>query len=164
MIVLTPQDAHAFNHIHPELGLPLPDGVEVVELTALLAEALDVGRLVLHPMDLSLTYHDPALTPLFVSRAALARRVLSALTTQPMREMFWREGHAAPDGSVGGLEFTQPALAARMTRERLVEAAATTAQMLVTEDPAALAHLEAHAEGAGIKVAGLFELITEHMA
>lgn len=161
LIVLTPQDAHAFHHIHPELGLPLPDGVEVVELIALLAGGIDARRVVIRSKDISLTYHDPALAPLFVSRAALARRVLSSLTTQPVRELFWREGRAAPGGAVGGLEFTHPALAERMTRDRLAEAAATSAHMLITEDPAALAHLERFADGAGIKVAGLFEMIAE---
>ncbi len=162
LIVLTPQDVHAFHHIHPELGLPVPNGVEVVELIALLAEGLDTGRLTLRPTDLLLTYHDPVLTPLFMSRAVLARRVLSALTLQPVREMFWREGRAAPDGSVGGLEFTQPALAAEMTRARLAEAAATGARMLVTEDPAALAHFAAYADGT-IKVQGLFELLADSL-
>jgi hypothetical protein len=39
-------------------------------------------------MDLSLTYHNPAHTPHFRSRATQSHRVLSALTTQPLREMF----------------------------------------------------------------------------
>ena len=163
LIVLTPEDRRAFSDALPELGLHLPDGVELVELMALLGEGVEAGRLAFRRTDLSLTYHDPAHTPHFPGRAAQARRVLSALTTQPLREMFWREGRAAPGGAVGGLEFTHPALAERMTRDRLAEAAATGAHMLVTEDPAALAHLERFADGAGIKVAGLFEMIAEQM-
>jgi len=163
LIVLTPEDRRAFSDALSELGLHLPDGVELVELMALLVEGVEAGRLAFRRTDLSLTYHDPAHTPHFPGRAAQARRVLSALTTQPLREMFWREGRAAPGGAVGGLEFTHPALAERMTRDRLAEAAATGAHMLVTEDPAALAHLERFADGAGIKVAGLFEMIAEQM-
>ena len=163
LIVLTPQDAHSFKHILPELGLPLPDGVEVIELITLLADGIESGRLSLKPMDHLLTYHDPALTPLFLTRTALARRALSALTVQPLREMFWREGRAAPGGAVGGLEFTHPALAERMTRERLVEAASTGAEVLVTEDPAALASFTTQADGTPIKIEGLYELLVQQL-
>lgn len=161
LIVLTPEDAHAFLHVHPELGLPLPDGVEVVELITLLAEALDDGRLEFRASELSLTYHDPAYTPLFPERAAQARRVLSALTVHPVREMLWRQTRAAPGGTAGGLRFTHPALAATLTRDRLAEAAATGAEWLVTEDPAALADFETHAQGTGIRVKGLYQLAVE---
>jgi Fe-S oxidoreductase len=160
LIALAPRDLHAFEHIHPELGMPLPDGVELVDMMAVLADGLNTGRLAARPAELSLTYHDPALSPLFPSRAALARRVLAAVTTLPVREMFWREGRAAPGGAVGGLDFTHPALAAQMTRDRLAEAAATGAQTLVTEDPAALAHFAAHADGM-MRVQGLYELLAE---
>jgi len=163
VIVLTAEDAHTFKNVHRELGLNLPEGVEVVELIALLAEQIGAGQLTLRPTDLSLTYHDPAHTPRLPERASAARKVIAALTTQPLREMFWREQRASPGGAVGGLEFTHPELAARMSRARLAEAAATGAQLLVTEDPAALAHLAAHADGAEIKVEGLYELLAERL-
>jgi Fe-S oxidoreductase len=164
LMVLTAEDAHTFLHIQPELGLPLPDGVELVELISLLAEALEAGRLSFRRDSLSLTYHDPAFTPLFLSRAAKARRVLSALTTAPLREMFWRQGRASPGGAAGGLRFTHPALAEQMTRDRLAEAAATGADLLVTEDPAALASFAACSDGAPIQIEGLYELLAQHLA
>ena len=160
LIVLTAEDAHTFKNVQRELGLALPDGVELIELITLLAE--NKGKLKLKPMNLSLTYHDPAHTARLPERATAARKVLAALTTQPVHEMFWREQRAAPGGAVGGLEFTQPALAAQMTRERLAEAAATGAEMLVTEDPLALAHFAAHAAGT-LKVQGLYELLAEQL-
>ena len=163
LIVLAPEDAHAFKHIHPELGLPLPDGVEVVDLITWLAAALHDGQLEFRASHLSLTYHDPAFTPLFPARAAQARRVLKALTVQPVREMLWRAGRAAPGGTAGGLRFTHPALAARLTRDRLAEAAETGAEWLVTEDSAAVADFEAHADGTGIKVKGLYQLAVENL-
>jgi Fe-S oxidoreductase len=136
----------------------------VIELMALLAKGLNSGRLSLMRSERSLTYHDPTLTPLLGNRATLARRVLAALTTQPVREMFWREGRAAPGGAVGGLEFTHPALAERMTRDRLAEAASTGANLLVTEDPAALAHFAAHANEAAIRIEGLYELVGQQLS
>jgi len=163
VIVLTAEDAHTFQNVHRELGLTWPEGVEVIELIALLADQLGAGTFTLRPTDRSLTYHDPAHTPRLPERASAARKVIAALTTQPLREMFWREQRASPGGAVGGLEFTHPELAARMSRERLAEATATGAQLLVTEDPAALAHLAAHADGSAIKVQGLFELAVEQI-
>ena len=163
LIVLSPEDARAFGDALPELGLALPVGVERIELMTLLAEAVEAGGLTFHPLDATVTYHDPAHTPHFPGRAAQARRVLAALFREPLRELFWREGRAAPGGAVGGLEWTQPALAERMTRERLAEAAATGAGLLVTDDPAALAHFEQVAGGAGIPIAGLFELLAQQV-
>lgn len=163
LIVLTPEDRRAFTDVLPELGLPLPDGLEVVELMSLLADALATGRLAVRPLEESLAYHDPAHTPHFPGRAALARRVVGALSRQPLRELFWREGRAAPGGSVGGLRFTHPALAQQMTRDRLAEAAATGADLLVTEDPAALAHFSEHAGDAPIPVTGLYELLARQL-
>ncbi len=163
LIVLTPEDARAFSDAVPELGLTLPDGVEVVDLMTVLAEAVTQGRLPIRSADLSLTYHDPAHTPHFPARAAQARLVIAALTRQPLHEMFWREGRAAPGGATGGLEFTNPSLAVRMTRERLVEAVATGADWLVTEDPVALAHLLTQANDS-IRVEGLYELLVRQIS
>lgn len=162
VIVLTPEDAHTFQNVHGLLGVPWPAGVAVVELVNVLAEAISAGQLKLHQTDSRLTYHDPAHTARLPARAAVVRKVLAALAEQPVREMFWREQRAAPGGSVGGLEFTQPALAAQMTRERLAEAQATGAQVLVTEDPAALAQFLAIADGP-LKVRGLYEWLVEQI-
>jgi Fe-S oxidoreductase len=164
LILLTPEDARAFTDALPQLGLQLPEGVEPVELTTLLAAGVQAGQLNIRPLDVAVTYHDPAHTPHFPARAGQARRVLSALFCQPVREMFWREGRAAPGGAVGGLEFIQPALAETMARDRVAEAVSTGAELLVTEDPVALTHLEQHAAGTAIKVVGLYELLAGQLA
>jgi Fe-S oxidoreductase len=163
VIVLTPEDAHTFLHVYPLLGIEFPAEIEVVELVDLLAQAVDSGQLKLHQIDTRLTYHDPAHTARLPARALTVRKLLAALAEEPLSEMFWRGQRAAPGGSVGGLEFTQPALAAQMTRERLAEAQATGAQVLVTEDPAALAQFLAQADGS-ITVQGLYELLVEHLS
>ncbi len=164
LIVLTPEDARAFAEALPALGLQLPEGVAVIELMSLLAAAVETGQLSFRPVTGRYTYHDPAHTPHFPGRAAQARRVLAALLSQPLHEMFWREGRAAPGGAVGGLEFTQPVLAERMARARLAEAAETGAEQLLTEDPVALAHLEPYTAGAKLKLTGLFELLAEQLS
>lgn len=163
VVVLSPEDVHTFQNISARLGLTWPEGVIVVELVELVADALNNGGLKLHQVDAALTYHDPAHALRQPARAVTVRKLLAALAEEPLREMFWREQRAAPGGSVGGLEFTQPALAAQMTRERLAEARATGAQMLVTEDPATLAQFLAQSDGL-IKVQGLYELLAEQIS
>jgi len=162
IITLTAEDAHTFRNVHPDLDLKLPGAVEVVELVSLLAENVD--HLDLQSTDLTLTYHDPAHTPRLPERTKSARQLLKRLSRQPLRELFWREGRADPAGAVGGLEFTNPALAGRMTQARLAEAASTGAEVLVSEDAAALAHFISHLDGAPIKVEGLYELLVKQMS
>lgn len=161
VVVLSPEDMHTFTTVHAQLDLKLPDGVEVIELMTLIAEALT--RLTIKPLAQTLTYHDPAHTARMPERAHTVRQVLATLSQQPLRELFWREQRAAPGGTAGGLEFTHPHLAHQMTQERLTEAASTGADLFVTEDPLALAHLSAHANGS-IRIEGLYELLVQQIS
>src|SRR5262249_8734197 len=141
---------------------PLPAGVEVVELTALLVNMLDDGRLRLRAASLDLAYHDPCQTPRLEGRWRAPRRLLAAITSQPLREGFWREQRAAPGGASGGLPWTQPRLAAQMARAALADAANNGSPLIVTDAPGCLAHLRLHAE-AGVAVCGLYELLAERI-
>lgn len=162
LIVMSPEHAHTFQTVYPALGTPLPDGIEVVELTVLLARLLAEGRLALRTASLDLVYHDPCQTPRIDGRWRAPRRLLAALTTQPLREGFWREQRAAPCGASGGLPWTQPRLAADMARAALADATRAGARLIVTDAPACLAHLRAHA-APGVEVRGLYELLAEQM-
>jgi Fe-S oxidoreductase len=163
LLVLSPEDAHSLVHVYPLLGAPLPEGVEVVELTALLASLQDSGRLRLRRSDLALAYHDPCQTPRLDGRWHAPRRLLGALTDRPIGEGFWREKRATPCGASGGLPWTQPALAEGLARAALADATRGGARVVVTEAPGCLAHLRAHA-GEGLEVRGLYELLAEHLA
>jgi Fe-S oxidoreductase len=162
LVVLSPEQAHTFGHVYPLLGAPLPAGVEVVELTVLLANMVEEGRLRLRAAPLDLAYHDPCQTPRLEGRWRAPRRLLAAVTSQPLREGFWREQRAAPCGASGGLPWTQPGLAAQMARATLADAANGGARLIVTDAPGCLAHLRVHAE-AGVEVRGLYELLVEHV-
>ncbi len=122
LVALSPEQAHTLGHIYPLLGVPLPAEVEVVELTVLLAQMLDEGRLRLRAAALDLAYHDPCQTPRLKERWHAPRRLLAAITSQPLREGFWHEQRAAPCGASGGLPWTQPQLAARMANAALADA------------------------------------------
>jgi Fe-S oxidoreductase len=163
LLVLSPEHAHTFRTVYPLLGAPLPEDVDVVELTALLAGLLDEGRLRLRPSSMDLVYHDPCQTPRLNGRWRAPRRLLAAATTQPLREGFWREQRAANCGASGGLPWTQPRLAAALARAALTDAANNSAPLVVTDAPGCLAHLRTAAEGLGVKVRGLYELLAEHL-
>jgi Fe-S oxidoreductase len=162
VVVLAADDAHTLRNIYPLLGTPLPDGVEVVELTALLVGMLDEGKLRLRRSDLALAYHDPCQTPRLDGRWQAPRRLLAALSEQPLGEGFWREQRAAPCGASGGLPITQPELAAGLAQAALADATRGGAQVVVTEAPGCLAHLRAHA-GEDIEVKGLYELLAQQV-
>jgi Fe-S oxidoreductase len=163
LLVVSPEDAHTLTALYPLLGAPLPDGVEVVELTALLANYLEEGRLRLRRAALDLVYHDPCQTPRRSGRWRPPRQLLAALTTQPLHESFWRAERAASCGASGGLPWTQPQLAGRMARAALADATNGGAPLIVTDAPGCLAHLRANAEQAGVEVRGLYELLLEHL-
>ena len=162
LLVLAPDDAHTLLHIFPRLHVALPDGAQVIELTALLANLLDEGRLRLRRGNFDVAYHDPCQTPRFEGRWRAPRRLLAALTERPIQESFWREQRAASCGASGGLLLTQPRLASDMARAALADATRGGARTVVTEAPGCLAHLRAHA-GDDVEVKGLYELLAQHV-
>jgi Fe-S oxidoreductase len=163
LVVLSPEQAYLFRTLYPLLGVPLPEDVEVVELTILLTRLLDEGRLKLRPAPIDLVYHDPCQTPRIDGRWRAPRRLLATVTTLPLREGFWREKRAANCGASGGLPWTQPSLAAAMARAALADAAASGASLFVTDAPNCLIHLRANADGQAMMVRGLYELLADRL-
>ena len=162
LVVLSPQHAYTLTQIYPLLGAPLPEQVEVIELTALLSTLLDEGRLRLRAAALDLAYHDPCQTPRIEGRWLAPRRLLAGLTTLPLGEGFWREKRATNCGASGGLPWTQPALAAGLAKAALADASASGRRLIVTDAPDCLAHLRPVA-GNGLEVRGLYELLAEQL-
>ena len=162
LLVLASGDRFAFERLYRErLGLDWPTGVEIKEVTAVLAEAVAGGTLRVRRAASSApyAYQDPDHAPR-VKRDGAAPRALLAAVYDPAaeRRLFWRDGRAHPSGASGGLDLTQPAIAAALTQARFADATAAGATRLVTEDPGALQQLEAHQSG-GMTVAGLYELL-----
>jgi Fe-S oxidoreductase len=162
LLVLSPGQAHTLTHVYPLLGVALPERVEVIALTDLLAGLLAAGRLKFSPTDVQLAYHDACQTPRIAEHGRTPRQLLAALTPQPPHEGFWREQRAAPCGASGGLPWTQPDLAAGLARAALADAGRSGAHLIVTDAPQCLAHLRANA-AAGVEVRGLYELLVEHL-
>jgi Fe-S oxidoreductase len=165
LFVLSPGEFYAYQTVLPYLGLRWPAGVELVEVTAFLAEQLAAGRLALRSARLSdYTYFDPDQSVRRPGRWAAPRRLLAGLSDTPPTELFWRKERAAPCGASGGLLFTQPALAGQLAQARLAEAEARGINTIITDDPLALHHLRSQVDGSGkaIAIQGLFELLANN--
>jgi Fe-S oxidoreductase len=165
LLVLGPGDRFAFERVYAgRLQTPWPDGVVVREATAALADALEAGRLRLRPAAEATpwAYQEPDHSVRLGSRPGPRQLLAAALGGAHERRLFRRDERAHPCGIAGGLDLTQPALAAALADARLAEAAAAGATRLVTEDPACARHLRSRAAG-GIDVLGLFDLVAERV-
>ena len=166
LLVLAPGDRFAFERLYRErLNIEWPAGVAVKEVTAVLAEAAAAGRLKFRNRTdaPAYTYHDPCHGPRAVHNFAAPRALLAAaLGANPAVDMFWREQRAHPCGAIGGLEFTQPAIAARLADARLADAASRGAKWVIADDPGCLNHLRSR-KSEGLEVRGLYELLVEQL-
>jgi Fe-S oxidoreductase len=161
VIVVGPRDRWTFEHVYPvRLGLAWPNGVAIRDAAEVIAEAAASGRLRLRPAsEGAYAYLDPCHTARVGTRRPAPRALLAAaFGAADARELFWREHRAHPCGSVGGLRFTHPDIAARLTDARLADAAAAGATWAVTDDPACLHELRGRSSPA-LPVRGLYEAL-----
>jgi len=173
LLVLTPEDRFAFEGLYRDrLGLVWPADVAIRDVTSLLAEALAGGRLSFQGPghgEASLAapayvYHDPCHTARVERDDAAPRRLLAAALGPGLaRNPFWRERRAHPCGAIGGLQFTQPAIAAKLADARLADARAAGASWLITDDPGCAHHLRSRPQQ-DITVLGFYELLADRLA
>jgi Fe-S oxidoreductase len=167
LLVLAPGDRYAFERLYRErLNIEWPAGVAVKEVTAVLADAAAAGRLKFRNRTdaPAYTYHDPCHGPRAGHNFAAPRALLAlALGASSAVDMFWREQRAHPCGAIGGLEFTQPAIAARLADARLADAASRGAKWVIADDPGCLNHLRGRNKSEGLEVRGLYELLAEQL-
>jgi Fe-S oxidoreductase len=165
MLVLSPGDYFTFHQMYWErLGVQWPESVELLEVTSLLARALEAGQLHLRRSvdETPYAYIDPTHAVRVPGRHDDPRRLLEAVLPGERYELFWRRERAHPVGSTG-LQFTTPDLAEKLTLARLQDAADSGARLLVSEDPGTLKQLSEKAERFGLRVRGLYELLVEHL-
>ncbi len=164
VLVLAPADAWAIEHVYgARLGVTWPRTVAVREVTSVLADALDQGRLQLTSGDeeAPYAYHDPCHAPRIGRDGQAPRRLLAAaLGDAGGRELFWRRERAHPCGAIGGLEFVHPEVAAALAAARHADASAAGAVRLITENPACTHQLAHHG---GLPVVNLYELLAARL-
>jgi Fe-S oxidoreductase len=164
VLVLCAEDAYAFSCVYPDrLDVPWPADLALREVSEVLLEAAASGALAFEAPASPAPY-----TWLDSPQAARAGRGTSVQTTllqralgqAPAGALFWRGERAHPAGNIGGLAFTHPDIAARLSDARLADAAAAGAAWLVSDDPAALHHL-AGRQAEGVAVRNLYELLAD---
>jgi Fe-S oxidoreductase len=165
LLTLTPGDCHTLGQLYQDrLGLALPDGVVVEEVTAFLDAQAQEGRLGFArlPDEASYAYLDPTHAVRIPGRAAGPRRLLAQIMASPARELFWSRERAHPSGSTA-LQYTMPHLAMMLANARLEDARNVGAELVVNEAPGDLALLERLAPRHGVRVVGLFELLAQQV-
>jgi Fe-S oxidoreductase len=169
LLVLAPGDRYAFERLYSDrLHLAWPAGIAITEVTTVLAGALANGRLAFerraNGAAATYAYHDPCHAPRINRDGAAPRALLhAALGESRARNLFWREHRAHPCGAIGGLELTQPAIAAKLADARLADTTAAGASWLITDDPACAHHLRSRPQN-GVTVLGLYELLADQLA
>lgn len=165
MLVLSAEDFFTFNQLYAErLDIEWPEEVALQEVTTLLAQKLDEGALAFagdtaYP---PYAYVDPTHAVRVPQRHDAPRALAAAALGSPPRELFWRRERAQPAGNTS-LQFSKPAIAAALTRERLLDGQRTGAKLLVTEDPGTLHELKRAAGELDLEVKGLYELLAERI-
>jgi Fe-S oxidoreductase len=165
LFVLSPGDLFTFKQLYDErLGINLPAGIEVIEVTTFLADQFEGGNLKLKKSTdpTPYAYVDPTHAVRVPDRHAGPRRLLKAVLPSPACELFWRNERAHPAGNTA-LQFTKPDIAEKLTRARLEDARQSGAGLLITDDPATRATLAALASEYGLRVQGLYELLSEQL-
>jgi Fe-S oxidoreductase len=166
IITLSVGDTFALTQLYPErLGISLPKNVQVTDVLSLLTNALAKKKLFLKlSKDKSpYAYIDPTHAVRVPNRFNAPRTLLKAVMLGEVKELFWRRERAHPVGSTA-VQFTNPALAEKLTRARLEDAAQTGAKQLFCEDPATLYHLSKYAKDYGLEVKGLYEFLASQLA
>jgi Fe-S oxidoreductase len=165
LLVLSPGDYFAFSQLYDErLGIEWPAGIALMEVMTFLANRLFEGSLSFRIADgeTPYAYIDPTHAVRVPTRHDAPRALAAAVMGGPAQELMWRRERAHPAGNTA-LQFTQPAIAAKLTQARLQDGADNGAQVFLCEDPGTLAQLDLHAEAAGMRVVGLYELLAENL-
>jgi Fe-S oxidoreductase len=165
LVVLGPGDRYTLTELFPErLRIDWPEGIEVVELTALLAERQrsDPLPFARDPDTSPYAYIDPTHALRAPERHDAPRALLDSALSGDAVELFWRRERAHPVGSTG-LQFTHPQLAEALTRARLEDARTRGATRIVSDDPGTLAQLRTYADDYGLRVQGLYDLLAAQL-
>ncbi|MBS7287580.1 MAG: (Fe-S)-binding protein [Candidatus Freyarchaeota archaeon] len=149
---------------YPKIGLPLK--TEILHLSQYLWKIIDEGRLEGkisgEGRGVKVTYHDPCHLGRHMGVYDEPRKILSSISGVQLIEMEWSKKNSKCCGSGGGLQLNFPELSRRISVERIREAVATGAEVLVTSCPFCKNQLEGVSEGK-IKVYDLAEFVAERL-
>lgn len=109
-----------------------PPGVEIAHVTQFLSGLVTSGRLPLHPLDLTVTYHDPCDLGRGAGEYDAPRDLLRAIPGIRFVELARNRGDCSCCGGGGNLEMIDAGLSAKVAANKIEEVRATGAQIVVT--------------------------------
>ena len=131
LVTTCPSCYHTWQHDYPHIfGEPL--GFEVVHATELLTEILREGRLSLQPLEQTVTYHDPCDLGRTSGIYEPPREVIRAIPGVTLVEMEHHHEYSLCCGGGGDVEMADKALTEAVARQRIQEAQATGASILLS--------------------------------
>ncbi len=161
VVSLSPHCFNMFKTVYPKYGASF----RAVHYTELLAELLDSGKLKLtHPIESTITYHDPCYLSRYHGIHEPPRKLLEAINGVKLLEMGNSKENTLCCGGGGGRIF-QEEDGERLSNIRVREAAETGAEVLATSCPYCILNFEdsVKTEGNGMKVRDVAELIAVSM-
>jgi len=151
------------SHDYPEhLG---KQGYKVVHMPELVKEFLTQGKLKFKKNDVVVTYHDPCHLGRHMGMFDIPRDVVKAVPGVKLVEMARCRENARCCGAGGGMLSANKELACLIAEERIRDAMATKAMILVTPCPFCTLHLKDAAKrlSADIRVMDFSEFVLENL-
>lgn len=131
LITSCPSCYHTFKHKYPKITDKKMD-FEVVHISQYLLKLLEEDRLVLGPLDMKVTYHDPCDLGRNSGIFDEPRKVISMIPSVEFVELASKRMEANCCGGGGNLESVNPGLAARIAAKRAREVISTGAGIVVS--------------------------------
>ena len=165
LVAACPSCYHTWKHEYPHvLGEPL--GFEVLHVAELLEEIIATGRLLLEPLEETVTYHDPCDLGRTSGVYEAPRNVIRSIPGVTLVEMEHHHEYSLCCGGGGDVEMADADLTAAVARSRIQEAQATEAKLLLSACQQCKRTLAgaARREKVRLRVLDVVELVAQQMA
>jgi len=161
VITSCPGCSNTLRNDYPRLGLDT--GAKVLHVTEYLADLVKQGKLKFKPYARKATYHDPCHLGRHMGVYDAPREVMAAIPKLELVEMPRSRQWAWCCGAGGGVKSAYPEWALDTAKDRVREATATGADVLITTCPFCKRNLQDAVKetGADIEVVDLIELVAK---
>jgi len=161
IIAIDPHDYISFTEDYPEYFGEAYD-FEIVYITELIAELIREGKVQLtHPIDRTVTYHDPCRLNKRKGIYESPREILRAIPGLTFKDVDHVTQWSYCSGAGAGLGIEKPEITAEISRRRIAKATELEVDMLVSACVWSERPLSAAGKEAGLEVRDLLELVAE---
>ena len=161
IIAIDPHDYISFTEDYPEYFGEAYD-FEIVYITELIAELIREGKVQLtHPIDRTVTYHDPCRLNKRKGIYESPREILRAIPGLTFKDVDHVTQWSYCSGAGAGLGIEKPEITAEISRRRVAKATELEVDMLISACVWSERPLSAAGKEAGLEVRDLLELVAE---